>query len=512
MNSGLQSQLDHAVHRLRTAGTDLQAIEVKSGAGGLPKSVAASVSAFANARGGLIILGLNDGDFVPVPINARKLADDLASACANELDPPIRADIDIAEVDGQPVVVAMVEELPAGRKPCYLKSKRLEGGSYMRTHDGDRRLSLYEVHILMSGRGQPLDDMAVVDGARPSDLDENLVSALVDRIRSRRGPALADHSDDDILRILSVTAGEGSEPCITLAGILSLGRYPQQFFPQLNVTFVAFPTVTGRPMRDGTRFLDNVPIDGPIPMMVEQAQVAVRRNSTRRAEVTGAGRLDVWEYPDEAVRETVVNALLHRDYHPSAHGAQVRIELYPDRLEVVNPGGLHGQIDRDHLFTKPVSSSRNSRLAKLLEDIEIPHTNRTVCENRGSGLLAVAASLQDAGLEIPVLDDRIGNCSVAIHGRAYLPENETETSPDLPWSIPSRYGDYPPTTRDKIKELLKEGSLSTGMLADRLDLSRQAVLRWMHIMEKEGEVEPTETVQRSPRNRWRLVIPDSTTT
>ncbi len=213
------------------AGTDLQNIEVKSGAGGLPKSVAASVSALANARGGLVILGLSDGDFVPVPIDARKLANDLASTCANELEPPIRADIDIAEVDEQPVVVAMVEELPAGRKPCYLKSKRLESGSYIRTHDGDRRLSLYEIHILMSGRGQPLDDIAVVDGAKRSDLDENLVSALLSRIRSRRGPAIADHSDDDILRILSVTAGENSEPSITLAGILSLGRYPQQFFP-----------------------------------------------------------------------------------------------------------------------------------------------------------------------------------------------------------------------------------------------------------------------------------------
>ncbi|WP_419925553.1 ATP-binding protein [Candidatus Poriferisocius sp.] len=263
-------------------------------------------------------------------------------------------------------------------------------------------------------------------------------------------------------------------------------------------------------MRNGIRFLDNVPIDGPIPLMVEQAQAAVRRNTTRRAEVTGEGRLDLWEYPDEAVRETVVNALLHRDYHPSAHGTQVRVELYPDRLEVVNPGGLHGQINRDLLFAKPVSSSRNSRLAKLLEDIEIPHTNRAVCENRGSGLLAVAASLYEAGLDLPVLEDRINDCSVTIRGRAYLAENEAAASPGPLWPIPSRHSDEPSTTRSKIEELLSEGPLSTGMLADRLDVSRQAVLRWMRIMEEEGEVEPTEIVRRSPRNRWRLVVSDPT--
>ena len=504
IGTGLQSQVDHAVQRLRTAGTDLQSIEVKSAAGGLPKSIAESVSAFANARGGLVLLGLSDGDFLPVTINAKKLAADLASVCANELEPPIRAEIDIAEVDGQPVVLAAVDELPAGLKPCHLKSKRLEGGSYIRTHDGDRRLSFYEIHILMSGRGQPLDDIAVVDEAKRSDLDETLVSALLNRIRSRRGSALADRNDDDILRILSVTAGEESEPSLTLAGLLSLGRYPQQFFPQLNVTFVAFPTVTGRPMRDGTRFLDNVPIDGPIPTMIAEAQAAVQRNITRRAEVTGDGRLDLWEYPDEAVRETVVNALLHRDYHPSAHGAQVRIELYPDRLEVVNPGGLHGQLNRDLLFTMPVTSSRNSRLAKLLEDIEIPHTNRAVCENRGSGLLAVAASLQDAGLDIPLLEDRIGDCSVTIRSRPYLPNNDAGASPDLPPSPQGRRRDDSKSTRNQITELLVDNPLSTGRLAEKLGISRQSVLKWLKIMEENGEVEPTEATPQSPRNRWRL--------
>ena len=502
--TGLQSQVDHAVQRLRTAGTDLQSIEVKSAAGGLPKSIAESVSAFANARGGLVLLGLSDGDFLPVTINAKKLAADLASVCANELEPPIRADIDIAEVNGQPVVLAAIDELPAGLKPCHLKSKRLEGGSYIRTHDGDRRLSFYEIHILMTGRGQPLDDIAVVDGAKRSDLDEALVSALLNRIRSRRGSALADRNDDDILRILSVTAGVESEPSLTLAGLLSLGRYPQQFFPQLNVTFVAFPTTTGRPMQDGTRFLDNIPIDGPIPTMIAEAQAAVRRNTTRRAEVTGDGRLDLWEYPDEAVRETVVNALLHRDYHPSAHGAQVRIELYPDRLEVVNPGGLHGQVNRDHLFARPVTSSRNSRLAKLLEDIEIPHTNRAVCENRGSGLLAVAASLQDAGLDIPLLEDRIGDCSVTIRSRPYLPNNDSGASSDLPPSPQGRHRDDSKSTRNQIAALLINGPLSTGRLAENLGISRQSVLRWLKIMEKDGEVEPTEANQQSPRNRWRL--------
>ena len=499
MASGLQPSVDQAVRRLRQAGTDLQDIEVKAASGGLPRSVRESISAFANTQGGIIILGLSDGDFRPVPTDAAKLAADLASVCANEVEPPIRAEFDVAQVEGRPVVAAVVDELPGGRKPCFVKSKGMENGSYTRTHDGDRRLSSYEIHILVSGRGQPFDDMATIEGASRADLDDVLVSSLLNRMRNRRGSAMTTQSDASILRMLGVTTGEENEPSITLAGLISIGRYPQQFLPQINVTFVAYPTVTGRPLEDGTRFLDNESIDGPIPTMVAGAQAAVRRNITRRAVVAGAGRLDVWEYPDEAVREIVANALMHRDYHPSSHGSQVRIELYPDRLEVTSPGGLHGEVNREHLFTRPVTSSRNSRLAKLLEDIEIPSTNRTVCEIRGSGLLAVAASLQDAGLDLPVIKDGISSFTVTLNSGARLPQHTGSPYPGQ--TSPGTAGQSP---RGQIRALLARGPRPAKDLARELGMGRGGVLRWLRMMEKDGEIEPTEAARRSPLTRWRL--------
>ena len=506
------------MRRVREAGTDLRDIEIKAAGGGLPRSVKNSVSAFANTHGGVVLLGLSDGDFRPVPIDAAKLAHDLASTCADDLDPSIRPDIDIAHVDGHPVVVALINELSPGRKPCYVKDRGLEGGSFTRTHDGDHRLSSYEIHVLMSGRGQPLDDVAVIEAARRSDLDDGLVAVLLARIRQRRGPALTNADDDDILRMLRVLVGEGSGPSVTLAGLLSLGRYPQQFLPQLNVTYVAFPTTTGDPLDDGTRFLDNESIDGPIPAMVAAAQAAVRRNSTRRAVVSGDGRQDVWEYPDEAVREIVVNALLHRDYHPLAHGAQVRIEAYPDRLRVTNPGGLHGEISRTRLFSEPLTSSRNSHLARLLEDVEIPRTNRTVCENRGSGLLAVARELRKAGLEPPDLADSISATTMTIRTAGYDAQPPRQPHPTGATTEPGRpirvraTDSMPPSLsagaatepRARIRELLADGPLPTRTLAEALGMTPQGALRQLRKMEETGEVELTEPARRSPLNRWRL--------
>jgi ATP-dependent DNA helicase RecG len=425
--SALQDRLDEALGRLRRAGTDLQDVEVKKAAGGLPQTAVESVSAFANSDGGMLILGLDEAaGFVAAEIDAAKLASDLASACVDQLEPPIRPDIDIATVDGKSVVVAVVEGLPPARKPCYVKNRGMDRGSYIRTHDGDRRLSTYEIHVLASSQGQPLDDTALVPHATVDDLDPELVRSLTRRLRATRGGVFAQASDDEILRLLGVAVDSEHGRSITLAGLLSLGRYPQQFFPQLDATFVAYPTPSGEPLADGTRFTDNQSIDGPIPMMVAEALAAVRRNMKRRSVIVGLGREDRWEYPEEAVREIVANALMHRDYHALAHGAQVRIALYPDRLEVTSPGGLYGPVVLEDLGAEPVSSSRNARLAKLLEDVEVSGTGRTVCENRGSGLLAAAAALRAAGIEPPDVVDNVREFKIIIRNHGLLDEQALE--------------------------------------------------------------------------------------
>lgn len=419
--TGLQQPFDEVLGRLRRAGTDLQDAEVKAAAGGLPRSAIESVSAFANADGGVLILGLDESDrFRPVQIDAPKVAADLASACADRLEPPIRPEIDIVTVDDHPVVMAVIEPLPAGRKPCFVKAKGIERGSFMRTHDGDRALSTYEVHVLRSSHGQPQDDAAAVPGTSTADLDPDLLAAFLRRLRETRGPVFGRATDDEILRMMRVVADGATGRELTLGGLLALGRYPQQYFPQLDVTFVAYPTVNGEPLGDGTRFVDNQSIDGPIPIMVTTALSALRRNMKRRSVVVGIGREDRWEYPEEAIREVIANALMHRDYHPLARGTQVRLELYPDRLEIRSPGGLYGPVARADLLAEPVSSSRNAVLAKLLEDVEVPNTGRTVCENRGTGLLVAAASLRQAGIEPPELLDTVREFRVVIRNHGLL--------------------------------------------------------------------------------------------
>lgn len=555
---GLQRLVDSTLKRIRAAGCDLQTVEVKQASGGLPRSVLESVCAFANTGGGLLLLGLTDGDFRPVDIDAPRLAGDLASACADGLVPAVRPEIDVATVEGRAVVAARVEELGHERRPCHVRSRGLERGTYLRTHDGDRRLNSYEVHVMVSGRGQPDDDAAVVPGTRPADLDAQLVDALLHRLRETRGPVFGQAGGEEVLHMLGVLAEPAADSPVTLAGLLALGRYPQQFLPQLAASFVALPTPGGEPMADGTRFLDNQPLDGPIPMIVSGALDAMRRNMRRRSVVVGAGRQDVWDYPIEAIREIVANALMHRDYHPSAHGSQVRIALYPDRFEVASAGGLHGpnagRTNVDQLIGRGITATRNARLAKLLEDVVIPGSGRPVCENRGSGLRATVAALRRAGMSPPILTDDVGELRVTIgrhspdestlpaqggpnstgHGfpritdvtvGAPAAQGRPETRPAAgrgggAWTErearretgtdPARSGisaaaapELAPRER-QIVELLASGSRSSSEIARSIGISQQAVLRWLTRMADSGLVRATEPERRNRRNRWVL--------
>ena len=217
-----------------------------------------------------------------------------------------------------------------------------------------------------------------------------------------------------------ILTGDGGE--VSLAGLLAFAPFPQRYFPQLNLTFVHYVREDGATDESGRRFEDNVTLDGPITQVVVDVGTVIRRNMARRATVEGVRRTDSWEYPETAIREAVVNALVHRDLSSASRGTQVQVEMYPNRLVVRSPGGLYGPVTVDKLG-EGVSSSRNAALLKLLEDTPIPGEDAAVCENRGSGIRTMLAALRAAGMQPPDFVDRVSSFTVAFPSHALLSDD-----------------------------------------------------------------------------------------
>lgn len=404
-----QGRLEDIVESLRLAGTDLERVEVKAAVAAVPKSLWATVSAFSNHGGGVVILGLDENSgFTPAPgFDPSRIQDGIAEAFrprqskegAGPVTPRPIGTIDIAIVDDAPVLVLDIQELPPEEKPCFVTTQGIEGGSYERVGDGDRRMSTYGVFLLSSDVGQPRDDLTPVTGSTIDDLDPGQVDRFIARLSRTRPRSIADlTSDSDILRRHNVLAADGHTP--TLAGLLTLGTYPQHHFPQLMITFAAYPGRTKTDVVGDVRMLDRQIIEGPIPVMVDDAIRAVTANLKLRRISRGAGASDEPEIPIDAIREAVTNALTHRDYSTFSLGDQVRVEVYPDRVEVWNPGGIWGGRRVVDLYDGS-SRSRNQALASLLTEIPFPDRDETVSENLGSGIPRMTGTLGKMGLPAP---------------------------------------------------------------------------------------------------------------
>jgi ATP-dependent DNA helicase RecG len=294
-------------------------------------------------------------------------------------------------------------------------ARGLYGGAYVRVGDGDQRLTPYEIDRLRENAGQPRWDDEPVPQATVQDLNKDSFSRLIENAR-RRSPRVFGNADEaDALAMLGVLVRHEGILVPSMAGLLSVGRYPQQFFPQLMVSVVVYPQVErGRGGPGGIRFLDSAALGGAVPDMVVDAVQVVQRNLRIVSRVIGAGRLDQWEIEPEVIREAVVKALMHRDYSPQARGAQVQVDVFPDRVEVSSPGGLFGNVRLEGLGESGTSSSRNARLAALLQEVGDPVTGRPVAENRGSGVsLMIDRVREDTGV-VPIFTANLDQFRVII--------------------------------------------------------------------------------------------------
>jgi ATP-dependent DNA helicase RecG len=410
-------ELADIVARLRAVGVEFDDVEVKRAAGGLPQSVAETMCAFANSRGGIIILGLDErAGFSSVGVSDPvALRDELAGVARARLTPSLAPVIDAVPFEGAVLVLAEIEPLPPAQRPCYVTTRGLYNGAYVRVGDGDQRLTPYEIDRLRENSGQPRWDEEPVPQATAEDLDRRAVIRLVETASRNSPRAFSGLSEDDALARLGVLVRHEGALVPSLAGLLSVGAYPQQFFPQLMVSLAVYPHEdAGQPGPGGIRFLDSAAVGGAVPTMVADTIQAAQRNLRKSSRVVGAGRDDYWEIEPEVIREAVVNALMHRDYSPQARGTQIQVELFPDRLTVTSPGGLFGNVRLETLGQSGTSSSRNARLAALLQEAGDPLTGRPVAENRGSGIsMMISQVRRDTGL-VPLFAASLDDFRVTI--------------------------------------------------------------------------------------------------
>ncbi|HXH13699.1 MAG TPA: ATP-binding protein [Alphaproteobacteria bacterium] len=398
----IHDELKQLIADVQNRQSELANVEVKAARSGTPRRLYESLSAFANRTGGGVLLfGLDESsDFSIVGVgDAQRLQEDITHLASSEMEPALRPSFLVDELDDETVVAVEIDEIPATQKPCFYKPAGLPKGAYLRVGNTNRQMTEYEVFGYLSSRGQPTYDEEVIANATVDDLDNRLLDEYLARLRQTRpGAGFLDGERDEALARLHVVARDGEIVRPTLAGLLMFGKYPQEFLPQLMVTFVQyFGTTEEERTPQGARFVDSRRFEGPIPEMVKQAETYVLGAMRKAVLIDGMFRREIPEYPREALREALANAVAHRDYSPYVRGSYIQIRMFADRLEIQSPGGLFGNVTVENLEEE--HSTRNARLMRMMEDMH-------VVENRGSGIRAMLQAMREANLEPPRFDDR----------------------------------------------------------------------------------------------------------
>lgn len=404
------AELVELVKKVQKLQFESQTIELKTAEFGCPKKLYDTLSSFSNQDdGGIIIFGINEKDNYSIVdiYDVQDLQKQINNQC-KEMEPVVRPLITTCEIDGKIVVAAEIPGMEVSTRPCYYKGKGKARGSYIRVGESDELMTDYEIYSYEAFRQKYQDDIRPVERATWQTIDQEKFE-IYKMLCKKDKPNLSKVDDEQFNELMSITRNGK----LTLASVLLFGLYPQAYFPQLSVIATAvYGSEMGDTGENGERFLDNKRIEGSIGDMLDGALQFVKNNmrtSTIIDPETGK-RKDRTDYPITAVREIILNALVHRDYSVHTEGMPIQLTIYNDRLEVKNPGGLYGRLSIDQLG-KTQPDTRNPVLATAMETMNLT-------ENRYSGIPTIRSEMKKAGLPAPHFEDNRGNFTVTLYKNA----------------------------------------------------------------------------------------------
>ena len=237
-------ELRDLVEQIRQRRCERTGVEVKAARGGTPKRLYEALSAFANSPdGGILLFGLDENQgFEIVGVgDAHRLQEEVSHLASADMEPVLRPDFAVEDLDGKIVVAAEIAEVPADQKPCYYRPAGLQKGAYIRVGNTNRQMTDYEIFGYTSNRKQPDFDVQPVEDATLDDLDRNrLESYLSELRRSRPGATYLNGPFEQTLMRLRVVRDVEGVLRPTLAGLLVFGDYPQQFVPSFASHFLQY--------------------------------------------------------------------------------------------------------------------------------------------------------------------------------------------------------------------------------------------------------------------------------
>lgn len=428
-----------------------------------PEGVLRTIVAFSNSSGGTLVLGVEDGSH-----HVRGLSDPeateqrLVNLVSDRISPRIAPEIEL--VGWRRTHVLTVKVHIGSRPPYHLQPEGIDQGTFVRVGSTNRRADPFLVDELRrAARGEAFDEQPIPE------LDSEAIDF---RVASESFAPVRELAQRD-LEPLGLLAAHRGRLVPTNGGLLLFGRERLRHFPDAWIQAGRFAGA------DKSRLLDHRDIRTPLVQAIPETLDFLEKHLDRGFEIGRLRRVERQQFPAPAIREALVNAVVHADY--SQRGAPIRVALFLDRLEVESPGLLPAGLTVADL-QRGVSRLRNRVIGRVLHALGL-------VEQWGSGIHRIVSSCEQAGLGAPRFEELAARFRVTLGG----------TRPGGP-SLDA-------TSRRILLMLSTSESMLPAEIAREIGLTSRATRSRLNALAAAGLVLVIGSGANDPRRRFVLAAP-----
>lgn len=442
------------------------------------KQIAEELVAFANSRGGILLFGIKDKNGVITGLSyseIQHISHEISTIANDSIRPVIYIQTEVIKYKKAHVLIVYVNE--GSNKPY----KDLNGHIWIKQGPDKRRITENsDILALFQSSENYFPEKQSITGTTIENIDTKALDSFLEKLYDKR---LRDFRipQERLLYNLHIINTKGE---LTLAGLLFFSDDPQAFMPQFVIKAVSF---YGNSI-GGNKYRDSKDISGTIPEMFEQGMAFLKSNLHSVQAGQSFNSIGKLEIPETALEELLQNALVHRDYLRSA---PIRLMIFDDRVEIVNPGCLGGNLSIDDI-KEGSTFQRNPLIAHFC--------NRTmIYRGLGSGIIR---SLSE-GIHVDFVNNLSSNqFSVIIYRPTVNYSQERSTS--LPVNLPVNLSvNFKPTTLDlQIINLLHSNSKYTYKeLSEYTQKSRETIRIHLKHLQENGVI---KRIGSDKTGYWRL--------